>query len=131
MMMNALLALLIMMRLDPSTAYAALAVAACESGDTITYGSYDSDARSATSDGGAFQFNDATWYWMTNQEDFTADQAPLYYQILMFDRLWAHGQGSDHWSASRACWTQWLSADGTPLYTSHYGMYLQVLQLYQ
>lgn len=38
----------------------AAAIVACESGDGLNYGTYSMHARSATQDGGLFQFNDAT-----------------------------------------------------------------------
>jgi hypothetical protein len=106
----------------------ALAVMACESGDTQTLGSYSWDAvnvnNDGTRDGGAFQFND---YWVWNPDDGwilrqafgsdwrglvamypSADKAPAYTQYQLFQTLWDDGRGWSHWASSRPCWSKWM-----------------------
>ena len=51
----------------------AVAVAACESGDTVTLGTYEVHARSATNDGGIWQFNDATYTWLNGYANAELD----------------------------------------------------------
>lgn len=88
--------------------YAAIAIATCESGNTVTFGTLDWTARSPTNDGGAFQFNDATWRWLADDKTFDAAQAPAWKQLQMFNKLWNDGRGWRHWKASKKCWDQWL-----------------------
>lgn len=109
----------------------AAAIAACESGDTVTLGSLDWNAinvnRNKTIDTGAFQFNS---YWVWSGDDTwviapfasqyalspsqflmqypTARDAPPNIQYAMFQYLWDNGYGWQHWSASRPCWSKWL-----------------------
>jgi hypothetical protein len=112
----------------------AVAVASCESGDTVTLGSVDWDAvgynGTWSRDGGAWQFNDY-WVWNpTNRwainpvakkiamsgDDFverwsSAESAPPYVQYEMFKFLWNDGYGWQNWSASKPCWDKWLIID--------------------
>lgn len=110
---------------------AALAVAACESGDRVSLGSHKwyaiNDNTDGSSDGGAFQFND---YWIWNPDNrwmlrpiaasmgITSDEfvrnwpsplaAPPSVQYAAFTHVWNNGYGWKHWSASKSCWEQWL-----------------------
>jgi hypothetical protein len=110
----------------------AQAIAACESGNTITLGSLNWAAINVnvdgTIDGGAFQFNN---YWVWNSQDRwvmrpvakrigitsdalflrypSADVADPYVQYQTFIYLWDNGYGWQHWSASRPCWSKWLT----------------------
>lgn len=110
----------------------ATAVAACESGDTVTLGSVKWNAvgynGTWSTDGGAWQFNDY-WVWNTNKtwaidkvaprlglttDEFvvkypTAQSAPPYVQYEMFKFLWNDGYGYRNWSASQKCWSKWLT----------------------
>lgn len=84
----------------------AAAVIACESGDGATYGTYSRHARSATADGGIFQFNDSTYLWLTGRTHADTDTPAAQYDA--FTRLWNNGKGWKHWTASQPCWSQWL-----------------------
>ena len=113
----------------------AAAVAACESGDTVTLGSVDWDAvgynGTWSTDGGAWQFN-SYWIWnpdlrwaiipvANNQLGITstyflsqwptAQSAPPYVQYEMFKYVWNDGYGWRNWSASQKCWSQWLTIE--------------------
>jgi hypothetical protein len=113
----------------------AAAVATCESGDTVTFGSVDWDAVGYngkwSTDGGAWQFNDY-WVWNSdnrwaiipvanNQLGITstyflsqwpkAESAPPHVQYEMFKFLWNDGYGWENWSASKPCWDKWLVID--------------------
>lgn len=110
----------------------AMAVAACESGDTVTLGTgawtaYNDNADGST-DGGAWQIND---YWVWNHDnhwviepfaqtlgmDATTfltlwphpSDAPPEIQYQLFEYLWADGAGAWHWSASQPCWAKWVT----------------------
>lgn len=85
---------------------AAVAIAACESGDGIHWGTIDWGARSPTDDGGAFQFNDVTYQWLTNHTNAELDTPAAQYK--QFVRLWNDGRGWRHWQSSKSCWDQWL-----------------------
>jgi hypothetical protein len=113
----------------------AMAIAACESGDTKNLGSLDWDAvgynGNWSTDGGAFQFND---YWIWNpkdrwvlapvannvfnmhSDDFVrqwpnAQSAPPNVQYAVFEYVWNDGYGWRNWTASKACWDKWLTID--------------------
>ena len=106
----------------------ALAIATCESGDTVTLGTFDAQAVNINVDGtidsGVWQFN-SYWVWSASdrwaiipvantQLGITstyflkqwpmAKDAPLDVQWLMFQHLWNDGRGAYHWNASKACW---------------------------
>lgn len=84
----------------------AMAVATCESGDAVNYGTYSFTARSKTKDGGAWQFNDKTYKWLngyTNAENDTPQN-----QYSTFVRLWDNGNGWRHWNSSKPCWSEWI-----------------------
>jgi len=109
----------------------ALAVAACESGDTVSLGSHKwyavNDNSDGSTDGGAFQIND---YWIWNPDDrwmlnpiaksmgITSDEfvrnwpsplaAPPSIQYTVFEYVWDNGYGWRNWKASQHCWSQWL-----------------------
>jgi hypothetical protein len=85
----------------------AVAIVSCESGDGHNYGTYTTHARSRTSDGGLFQFNDATYEWLTGRTH--ADTDTYANQVDAFRRLWNDGRGWRHWRSSQACWGQWLA----------------------
>lgn len=87
----------------------AAAIVACESGDGATYGTYSLHARSATDDGGIFQFNDATYHWLTGRTHADTDTYQAQYDA--FTRLWADGAGWKHWRSSQRCWGKWLRID--------------------
>lgn len=84
----------------------AVAIAACESGDTVTYGSYELHARSATNDGGIWQFNDATYVWLNGYANAELDTPQNQYDTFVY--LWDDGAGWRHWRSSKACWDKWL-----------------------
>lgn len=107
----------------PDVAYSATAVATCESGNTVTFGTHSWRARSDTADGGTFQFNDATWQYLGYS--YTADRAYPGTQINAFIALWNDGRGSQHWSASQHCWESWISSDGMPVDANHYNVFAQ------
>jgi hypothetical protein len=112
----------------------AIAIAACESGDTQTLGTLNWQAANVNSDGtvdsGAFQFNN---YWVWNSQDRwvmrpvarrlgitsdelfsrypTARSAPPSVQYATFLYLWDNGYGWRHWAASQSCWSQWMTID--------------------
>lgn len=110
----------------------AMAVAACESGDTVTLGTGAWDAYNdnvdGSTDGGAWQINDY-WVWSTDDLWVIAPfarslgmepkeflrlypsplAAPPHIQYAMFEYLWADGAGAWHWSASRHCWAKWVT----------------------
>jgi hypothetical protein len=112
----------------------ALAIAACESGDTVNLGSHKwyafNDNKDGSTDGGAFQIND---YWIWNPDDrwmlrpiansvgITSDEfvrnwpsplaAPPSVQYVVFNYVWNEGYGWKHWSASKSCWSKWISVD--------------------
>ncbi|CAB4179123.1 hypothetical protein UFOVP1188_34 [uncultured Caudovirales phage] len=88
---------------------AAVAIASCESGDGLNWGMMDWGARSPTDDGGAFQFNDATYQWLAGHAHAETDSPPAQYR--QFIRLWDDGAGWRHWAASKPCWGQWLYID--------------------
>ena len=110
----------------------AMAVAACESGDTVTLGTGRWDAYNDNSDGstdgGAWQIND---YWVWSTDDLwviapfarslgmepmeflrqwpSPQMAPPEIQYAMFEYLWDNGAGAWHWSASQPCWAKWVT----------------------
>lgn len=105
----------------------AVAVAMCESGDTVTLGTgswtITNDNLDGSTDGGAWQIND---YWVWSTDDFwvikpfaaslgmtpmeflhrypSPQVAPPAIQYKMFEYLWDDGRGAWHWSASEHCW---------------------------
>jgi hypothetical protein len=87
----------------------AAAIVACESGDGLTFGTYSLHARSATQDGGLFQFNDATYERIAGRTH--ADTDTYENQVDAFLRLWNQGKGWKHWRSSKACWSQWMRID--------------------
>jgi len=87
----------------------AAAIVACESGDGLNYGTYSRHARSATNDGGLFQFNDATYEWLEGRTHADTDAPATQYAAFL--RLWDDGAGWKHWKASKACWSQWMRID--------------------
>lgn len=92
--------------ISPEASY----IAMCESGDTVTLYSHSWTARSATFDGGAFQFNDKTWAWvMPNASVQYANQATPREQYTAFLKLWNGGYGYRHWSASQSCWGKYFT----------------------
>lgn len=85
----------------------ALAIAACESGDTVTLGSLSFNARNRrTGDGGAWQFNDKTYLWMNGYTNAEVDSPKNQYDSFVW--LWRDGAGWRHWRSSKACWDKWL-----------------------
>ena len=84
----------------------AVAVATCESGDTVNFGSHEVHARSATNDGGIWQFNDKTYVWLTGRDHAELDTYRNQYAAFL--ALWNGGRGWRHWRASQPCWSQWL-----------------------
>ena len=110
----------------------AMAVAACESGDTVTLGTGAWDAYNdnvdGSTDGGAWRINDY-WVWSTDDlwviEPFaktlgltgkeflrawpSPQMAPPEIQYAMFEYLWDDGAGAWHWSASKHCWSKWVT----------------------
>jgi hypothetical protein len=87
----------------------AAAIVACESGDGHNYGTYSIHARSATNDGGLFQFNDKTYMWLEGRTHADTDEPATQYAV--FRRLWNDGKGWKHWKASQPCWSQWMRID--------------------
>lgn len=87
----------------------AAAIVACESGDGMTYGTYSLSARSATNDGGLWQFNDGTYVVLTGRDHAEIDTPAN--QYAAFRQLWNQGKGWQHWKASQKCWSQWLEID--------------------
>ena len=87
----------------------AMAIATCESGNTVTLGSYELHARSATHDGGIWQFNDKTYTWLNGYDHAELDSPGNQYDTFVY--LWNNGRGWRHWSSSKACWQQWLYID--------------------
>lgn len=87
----------------------AAAVVSCESGDGLNYGTYTERARSATQDGGLFQFNDATYLWLAGRTHADTDTPANQYDAFL--RLWRDGRGWKHWRSSQACWSQWLTVN--------------------
>ena len=85
----------------------AAAIVACESGDGHNFGTYSVYARSSTSDGGLFQFNDKTYALLTGRTNAETDDVNTQYST--FRRLWNNGRGWKHWRSSQACWSQWLT----------------------
>jgi hypothetical protein len=85
----------------------AAAVVSCESGDGVNYGTYSLYARSATNDGGLWQFNDDTYMLLTGRDHAEYDTPGN--QYASFRQLWNQGKGWKHWKASQACWQQWLA----------------------
>lgn len=118
-----LLKVLLMIALSVNDAYAATAIATCESGDTENFGTYDWSARSATSDGGAFQFNDATWKWLVGEG--RGDTASPLQQAVTFRRLYDGGAGLQHWSASAHCWSRWIDTHGKPVNQAHFNAFVR------
>jgi hypothetical protein len=94
----------------------AAAIVACESGDGLNYGTYTRSARSATQDGGLFQFNDATYEWLQGRTHADTDTPANQYDA--FQRLWNDGKGWKHWKSSKPCWSQWMTvnADGVAVW---------------
>jgi len=88
---------------------AAVAIATCESGDTVTFGSYALHARSATNDGGIWQFNDSTYMWLNGYDHAEQDTPRNQYDTFVY--LWNDGHGWRHWASSKSCWQQWLYID--------------------
>lgn len=110
------------------------AIATCESGDTITFGTVDWTAvnvnKDGTIDSGAFQFN-SYWVWNSSntwimrhvindlgmdarsffKEFPTARHAPPSIQIMTFEYLWDNGRGWKNWNASKYCWGEWMYID--------------------
>lgn len=84
----------------------AAAIAACESGDGRTFGTHDRYARSKTSDGGLFQFNDRSYKLWTGRTHAENDSPEFQYDL--FIRIWDNGKGWRHWKASQHCWSQWM-----------------------
>ena len=85
----------------------AQAVATCESGDTVTLGTYSMAARNhRTGDGGAWQFNDKTYVWLNGYDHAELDTPQNQYDTFVY--LWDDGAGWRHWASSKPCWTQWL-----------------------
>jgi hypothetical protein len=85
----------------------ALAIAACESGDTVTLGSFSFNARNRTThDGGAWQFNDKTYLWMNGYTNAEVDSPKNQYDSFVW--LWRDGAGWRHWRSSKTCWDKWL-----------------------
>lgn len=89
----------------------AVAIATCESGDTVTFGSYEVHARSHTNDGGIWQFNDATYVWLNGYANAELDTPQNQYDTFVY--LWDDGAGWRHWASSKPCWTKWLRIDST------------------
>ena len=87
----------------------AAAIVSCESGDGHNYGTYSRHARSATQDGGLFQFNDATYEWLQGRTHADTDTPANQYDA--FRRLWRGGAGWKHWRASKPCWSQWMAVN--------------------
>ena len=85
----------------------AMAIASCESGDGYTYGTFTQRSRSKTSDGGIWQFNDATYQWIAGRTHADVDSPAAQYEA--FVRLWNQGRGWRHWKSSQACWSQWIA----------------------
>jgi len=85
---------------------AAAAIAACESGDSLNYGTYSLRARSHTNDGGIFQFNDETYLLLMQRDHAENDSYANQYRA--FRILWDDGRGWKHWKSSKSCWDQWL-----------------------
>lgn len=109
----------------------AIAIATCESGDTMTLGTANWNAihknANGTIDSGAWQFND---YWIWSSDDTwavrpiaklfdessqsflrkypNAADAPPIVQYEMFRYVWDNGYGWEHWAASKPCWSQWM-----------------------
>jgi hypothetical protein len=121
--LESLMLWLAMSGVAPDVAYSATAVATCESGNTVTFGTHSWRARSVTADGGAFQFNDATWQLMGYAH--TADRAHPNTQINAFVALWNDARGSRNWSASQRCWQSWITPDGIPVDANHYNAFAQ------
>jgi len=109
----------------------AVAIATCESGNQVTFGTLNWNAindNQHSIDTGAFQFNS---YWVWGDHDVwaiapiasmyamspmqflkqypTARDAPPNVQYAMFQYLWNDGYGWQHWSASRPCWSKWMT----------------------
>jgi hypothetical protein len=84
----------------------AVAVATCESGDTVNYGSYELHARSDTRDGGIWQFNDKTYVWLNGYDHAELDTPQNQYDTFVY--LWDDGAGWRHWAPSKPCWTKWM-----------------------
>ena len=120
--MTLILAMLLLF-VNPHTAYAATAIASCESGDTVTFGSYVWTARSYTADGGAWQFNDSTWDWIVGTG--RGDTASPLVQTNAFVRLFNGGDGIAHWASSQGCWSKWLDASGNPIDRQHYNAFVE------
>lgn len=89
----------------------AMAIATCESGNTVDFGTYSFTARSKTKDGGAWQFNDKTYKWLNGYTNAELDTPQNQYDTFVY--LWAGGKGWRHWKASQPCWRQWLTIDDT------------------
>ena len=87
----------------------AAAIVSCESGDGHNYGTYARQARSATQDGGLFQFNDVTYEWLQGRTHADTDTSANQYDA--FRRLWRGGAGWKHWRASQPCWSQWMTVN--------------------
>lgn len=120
-----LLLALVLLFTTPHDAYAATAIATCESGNTITFGTYQWTARNKrTFDGGAYQFNDATWQWLVG--DGRGDTAAPLVQTSAFVMLYRHGDGLVHWASSQSCWSKWIDANGNPVDEQHYSAFVRI-----
>jgi hypothetical protein len=87
-----------------------IAIADCESGDRLRNGrarhySYDAhqDNMAGSSASGAYQFIDSTWRSVSGLPGRATDYS-FAVQTQAFWKLWDHGKGARHWSASRSCW---------------------------
>jgi len=87
----------------------AAAIVACESGDGLNYMTFTLHARSATKDGGLFQFNDKTYMLLEGRTHADTDEPTT--QYAAYRRLWNDGKGWKHWKASQPCWSQWMRID--------------------
>ncbi len=88
----------------------AMAIASCESGDGYNFGTYQFDARNeVTGDGGMWQFNDATYVWLTGKDHAERDHVAT--QHAVFVRLWDNGNGWRRWRSSQPWWSQWLDIE--------------------
>ena len=85
----------------------AMAIATCESGNTVDFGTYSIMARNhQTQDGGIWQFNDATYQWLNGYDHAELDSPKNQYDTFVY--LWRGGSGWRHWASSKSCWDKWL-----------------------
>ena len=62
----------------------AMAIASCESGDGYNFGTYDWTARNTvTGDGGMWQFNDATYVWLTGKDHAERDHVATQHAVFV------------------------------------------------